>query len=208
MHFFIDTISYNDDVQYIVNGTPTESLTFVNIGILLLLGLPVVFTNDILNVGGKSFAQFGSCFLIGYFFLSNEEVLDRLEKWSTPLGFAWLGLIIARCANHAIGVSPEWVNVILYHCLTWIGILAMLGLGKRFLDHDWKFTRHFVKAEFPMYLFHQTVVVVMGYLLIPRVESVSMQYFLIVVLSFIITYLLYQIFKRFKVTRFLFAIKQ
>lgn len=176
--------------------------------ILFLLGIPVVFSDDILNVGGKSFVQFGACFLIGYFFLSNEEVLERLEKWSTPLGIAWLGLIIARCANHAIGGSPEWVNERLYQCLTWIGILAMLGLGKRFLDHDWKFTRHFVKAEFPMYLFHQTVVVVMGYLLIPRVKSVYMQYFLIIVSSFIITYLLYLICRRFKVTRFLFAIKQ
>lgn len=176
--------------------------------ILLLLGLPVVLSGDILNVGGKSFAQFGACFLIGYFFLSNEEVLERLKKWSIPLGIVWLGLIIARCANHAIGDSPEWVDCCIYHCLTWIGILAMLGLGKRFLDHDWKFTRHFVKAEFPIYIFHQTVVIVVGYLMIPKVESVYMQYFLINVLSFGITYLLYMICRRFKLTRFLFAIRR
>ena len=123
------------------------------------------------------------------------------------MGIAWLVLIIVRCASHAIGGSPEWVDELLYLCLTWIGILAMLGVGKRFLNHDWKFTRHFVKAEFSIYLFHQTVVVLMGYWLIPRVASVYMQYFLIVVLSFIVTYLLYQICRRFKVTRFLFAIK-
>ena len=134
--------------------------------------------------------------------------MERLKKWSIPLGIVWLGLIIARCANHAIGDSPEWVDCCIYHCLTWIGILAMLGLGKRFLDHDWKFTRHFVKAEFPIYIFHQTVVIVVGYLMIPKVESVYMQYFLINVLSFGITYLLYMICRRFKLTRFLFAIRR
>lgn len=181
--------------------------TRLTMPILLLLGIPVVFSHDLLNVGNKSFGQFGLCFLIGYFFLSCEEAIERLEKWSTPLGIAWLALIIARCANHAIVTSPEWVSGVLYRLLMWIGILAMLGLGKRYLDHDWKFTRHFVKAEFAMYLFHQTVVIVMGYLLLPIVNNVYLQYFFIVASSFVITYLVYEICRRFKVTRFLFAIK-
>lgn len=176
--------------------------------VLLLLGIPVVLSGDLLNIGGKSFIQFGACFLIGYFVLSDDLVQDRLKKWSTPLGIVWLGLIIARCVSHAIGCFPDWVNILLYRCLMWIGILAMLGLGKRFLDHNWKFTRHFVKAEFPIYLFHQTVVIIMGYWIIPRGGSAYIQYFLIVILSFIVTYLLYQICRRFKVTRFMFAIKE
>ena len=176
--------------------------------VLLILGLPVVLCSDLLNVGGKSFAQFGACFLIGYFVLSTKEAQERLMKHSTILGIAWLLLIIARCTVHATGYQNEVLWHILYDALTWIGILAMIGLGKRYLNHNWNFTKHFIKAEFPLYLFHQTLVILFGYLLIPVVPSVYLQYVLIIVLSFVSSYLLYQICRRFRITRFLFAIRK
>ena len=39
------------------------------IGMARLLG-------DVLNVGEKNFAQFGDYFLIGYFVMSDEDVID------------------------------------------------------------------------------------------------------------------------------------
>ncbi|WP_167958027.1 acyltransferase family protein [Anaerosporobacter faecicola] len=182
--------------------------TKINMAILICLGIPVVVLEDVLNVGGKSFAQFGACFLIGYFVLSDEHVLERLQKYSTPLGITWVALIGTRCFLHAKGYEDSIYFIILYSLLEWIGILAMLGLGRRFLNHNWKFTRHFVKAEFSLYLFHQTIVIMVGYWLIPYIKGVYAQYVLIIILSFIISYLLYQICRRFNVTRFLFAIKK
>ncbi len=176
--------------------------------VLLLLGVPVALFGDVLNVGGKSFAQFGACFLIGYFVMSNEIVQERLQKYSTPLGITWGILIVVRCLLHVVGAWESIWNVIAYHLLEWIGILAMIGLGRRFLEHNWAFTKHFVKAEFPLYLFHQTVLIMVGYWIMPRVESVYIQYVLIILLSFLGSYLLYQVCRRFKVTRYLFAIKK
>ena len=176
--------------------------------VLLLLGVPVAFSNDLLNVGGKSFAQFGLCFLIGYFVLSDEQVQKRLETHSQFLGIAWLLLIITRCSMHACGYHEGFLWNLLYYSLSWVGILAMIGLGRRYLNHNWKFTKHFVKAEFPLYLFHQTIVIVFGYLLIPVIPSAYLQYILIILLSFVCSYLLYQLCRRFRITRFLFAIKK
>ncbi|MBE5960540.1 MAG: acyltransferase [Lachnospiraceae bacterium] len=180
----------------------------INMLMLLLLGIPVVLLDDVLNVGGKSFAQFGACFLIGYFIMSDEAVLERLQKYSTPLGIGWVILIVTRCTLHARGYSERLGNTVTYCLLSWIGILAMLGLGRRFLNHNWKLTKHFVKAEFPLYLFHQTIVIMVGYWIMPRVENVYAEYFLIIMISFLLSYILYQICRRFSITRFLFAIKK
>ena len=84
----------------------------------------------------------------------------------------------------------------------------MIGLGKRFLDHNWKFTKLFVKAEFPMYLFHQTVIVVLAYWVVSDWKvSVYAQYFVIMVASFVISYGLYLVTRKFRVCRWLFGIK-
>lgn len=176
--------------------------------VLLALGIPVICLEDVLNVGGKSFAQFGACFLIGFFILSDEKVLERLQKYSTLFGSMWLFLIVARCCLYAAGHEHSIYNAISYYLLEWIGILAMLGLGRRFLDHNWKFTSFFVKAEFPLYLFHQTILIMVGYWLLPCVSSVYVQYVLIIVISFVLSYLLYEICRRFRWTRFLFAIQK
>lgn len=176
--------------------------------VLLLFAIPVALLDEILNVGGKSFAQFGACFLIGFFILSEEEVLERLRKYSTPLGIAWAILIITRCVLLVTGYWDNWFNSIVYRLLAWIGILAMLGLGRRFLDHNRKFTKCFVKAEFPLFLFHQTVIIMVGDWILPRVPNAYVQYILIIAISFILTYLLYQICRRFRITRFLFGIKK
>ncbi len=183
------------------------NVRFLTMPVLLLLAVPVGFSGEVLNVGSKSFAQFGACFLIGYFIMSNETVIERLQKYSTPLGITWVVLIAARCYLHAAGYWGSAYDFIAYYSLEWIGILAMLGLGRRFLNHNWRFTQVFVRAEFSLYLFHQTIIIVLAYFIMPYIKCVYAQYLLIVFLSFVSSYALYVICRRFCVTRFLFAIK-
>lgn len=175
---------------------------------LLLMGIVPVCLENVLNIGGKSFAQFGAYFLIGYFVMSDENVIERLHKNSTWLGIGWILIIVLRCLSYVTNFSNGVWDWIAYFLLEWIGILAMLGLGKRFLDHNWRFTKVFVKAEFPLYLFHQTVIIMVGYWIMPHIESVYVEYVLIIGISFVLSYLLYEICRRFRVTRFLFAIKK
>lgn len=184
-----------------------EKKRSVSMPALLLMGIVPVCLGDVLNVGGKSFAQYGAYFLIGYFVMSDDVVIERLEKNSIRLGIGWILIIVMRCLSFATDFNNGVLDQIVYCLLEWIGILAMLGLGKRFLDHNWKFTKHFVKSEFSLYIFHQTVIIMVGYWIMPHIESIYVQYVLIIGISFILTYVLYEICRRFHVTRFLFAIK-
>lgn len=180
----------------------------VSMPALLLIGIVPVCLGDVLNVGGKSFAQFGAYFLIGYFVMSDEDVIERLQKNSIYLGIGWILVIAMRCLSYATNFNNGVLDQIVYCLLEWIGILAMLGLGRRFLNHNWKFTKVLVKAEFPLYLFHQTLIIMVGYWIMLHIKSVYVEYLLIIGISFVLSYMLYEICRRFSVTRFLFAIKK
>ena len=140
--------------------------------------------------------------------MSDEDVIERLQKNSIYLGIGWILVIAMRCLSYATNFNNGVLDQIVYCLLEWIGILAMLGLGRRFLNHNWKFTKVLVKAEFPLYLFHQTLIIMVGYWIMPHIKSVYVEYLLIIGISFVLSYMLYEICRRFSVTRFLFAIKK
>lgn len=140
--------------------------------------------------------------------MSEESTTDRLKKHCIPLGILWALLTISRCIYFLFGEWESVWNVIMYYWQGWIGVLAMIGLGKRFLDRNWKFTKIFVRAEFSMYLFHKTVIVVMAYWVVSFLKiSVYAQYVIIMLASFVISYCIYLVTRKFSVCRRLFGIK-
>lgn len=84
----------------------------------------------------------------------------------------------------------------------------MIGLGKRFLDFNSKFTKYFVHAEFPIYIFHQSLIVIVGYIILQYVDNPVSGYFLILISSFILSIISYEVCRRISLTRLLFAIKK
>ena len=103
--------------------------------------------------------------------------------------------------------GPYWD--LLTYIFTWNGILSLFGLAKKFLNFNSAFTKYFSQASYPLYILHQSVIVILGffaakYVMIPYI----LQYVLIVLISFVITVGLFELFRRNKVTSFLLGIKQ
>jgi hypothetical protein len=161
-----------------------------------------------LEIGGKSIGEFAACFLLGYFVLSEEEIQDRLEKYRIPLGMAWVILIIIRCVIYQMGMWNGLIWDVEQRILSWVGILAIIALGKHFLEFNNSFTKYFAPAAFPIYFFHQSIVVIVGYIVVRHLHGTLIQYSSIVVVSFVLTILMYEICRRMAVTRFLFGIKK
>lgn len=133
----------------------------------------------------------------------------KFSKRLTELGSLWMLLTVARCVCFLYGEWDTIWNAVLYYSQGWIGVLAMLGLGKRFLDHSRRFTKFFIKAEFPMYLFHQTVIVVLAYWVVSYGKmAVFVQYIVIMTASFVISYAMYLVAREFSMCRRLFGIKR
>ena len=162
----------------------------------------------ILDIGGKSVGEFAAYFLLGYFFLSREEIQERLKKNCIPLAIIWLSLMLLRCTMYQIDFQGDIVWDIEEGLFSWLGILALLGLGKKFLEFNNGFTHYFTPAAFPIYFFHQSIIVILGYFIMPYIQVPLMQYVVIAVGSFILTIVAYEITKRIPATRFLFGIKK
>jgi hypothetical protein len=175
---------------------------------LLLMFVPILLMSPLLDIAGKSIGGALACFLLGFLILSQDEVLEKLSKHCIPLTIVWIILMMMRAVVFAYNFSFGLVWDIQYRMLTWAGILAILGLGKRYLNINNKFTRYFSPAAFPFYFFHQSVMVIVAFFILKLTQVIPVQIISIMLISFILTLLTYEIFRRFTATCFLFGIKK
>lgn len=179
----------------------------ITMPMLLPMFIVILLMTPIIELGGKSVGESLACFLLGFFLLSLDEVQDKLVKYHMPLAVSWVVLMALRSFMYLNNEGHGLVWDIEQRMLTWFGILAILGLGKRYLNFKNKFTQYFSPAAFPLYFFHQSVLIVIAFYVVKLTNFIALQFVLIVVLSFVITLLCYEIFRRFSVTCFMFGIK-
>lgn len=172
----------------------------------LLCAIPPLL-RGVLNVGGKSLAEFFACFLIGYFIFSRDEATTVLEKHSAPLGVLWAVAALLRCALFASRNGYGFCDDIASGLLECVGILAMIGHSKKYLDRRYKPTAYFSKAAFPIYLLHQPILVAAGYMLIPIINPAWLLFAAIAVSSAFLSISAYEVLRRFRAARILLGIK-
>jgi glucan biosynthesis protein C len=180
----------------------------ITMPMLLTMFILILLLTPIIELGGKSVGESLACFLLGFFLLSLDEVQDKLAKCRMSLGASWVVLMALRIFMYLNNMGHGLIWDIEQRILTWIGILAILGLGKRNLNFNNKFSQYFSPAAFPIYFFHQSVLVVVAFYAVKLTDIIPLQFVLILVMSFVITLLSYEIFRRFSVTCFMFGIKK
>jgi glucan biosynthesis protein C len=184
-----------------IDGSKITMPMIIPMFAIILLMTPIV------ELGGKSVGESLACFLIGFFMLNLEEIQDKLVKYRMSLGVLWILLMALRSFMSLNSLGNELAWDIEQRVLSWIGILAILGIGKKYLNFNNKFTQYFSPAAFPMYFFHQSILVFIAFHIVKLTKIIPLQFVLILVMSFVITLLSYEIFRRFSVTCFIFGIK-
>ncbi len=134
--------------------------------LFLLLGLPLPLLSELLSIGGKSLAEYTYLFLIGYFLLSDDEIISGTEKYFIPL--------------LAVGASAAVLNVYLFlwsetdlpvlgtaakYAAEWFMIAGLIGFSKKCLNFTGKVSAHMGMLSFRYYIFHFVWVVLFQYLL-------------------------------------------
>ncbi|MFA9398184.1 MAG: hypothetical protein ACERKV_07955 [Clostridiaceae bacterium] len=147
--------------------------------------------------------------MLGYMILSENTIQVKLDKsrWYLFGGFVALTVFNLLFQN-VWDCSSGIVYDIFSGFLSWIGILSIIGIGKHYLDFHNKVTNYFTKASFPIYIFHQSWLVLIAYYTFKITSSIVLQVIVIIAGSFILTIFTYEIFKRTPITRFLFGIKE
>lgn len=176
---------------------------FPDYGVLFLF-IPVWLMYYIGNFGGYSIGKNLALYLIGYYVLSNDKIMERIEKR--------IKLLIASC------VVITLVSVIVYYNFSyygdlwvnfvgWISILLLLVLGKKYFNKRSLFTTYFNQASYPIYILHQSILVVLAYYFVQVSENILVQVTGICFGSFLLTVLAYHLIRRIPFVRKIIGVK-
>lgn len=183
-----------------------------SIWVLLLLFL-LVYIASLVELGGEALGQYMMYFLLGYLVCIRDEVLlkIKLNKWflsliAIPLTILSTYLITIVNMDDTFAISALLASA-LRHFTSWVTILALLGLGQEFLNLTNKWTNYMAKNSFSIYFVHQTVLITLGFYIIPRIPNTVTEILLLIPLSFLISLLCVEILKRIPVLSFLFGMK-
>ena len=175
--------------------------------IIPLFLIPYVMS-ILLDIEGKSLGEFLALFLLGYFVLSKDEVMKRLDAYRWWLFATSIALLVSYLILYYNYLDQGTLFDIFYGFMLWICILAILGLGNHFLNISNPITDYLAKASFPIYFFHQTWVITVAFYVFKLTSVTAIQVVLIILFSVCCTFLNYELFRRIPVTRFMFGIKK
>ena len=171
--------------------------------LVILLGLlPCISQNElfkVINISGKSILEDSVYFLLGYFFLYNDNLLEKLERYR----FFLLGLFVVYIAFMVLILDMEF-----YEMAPWLSILTLLGLARRYLNFNGKISDYLSKSSFGIYIFHQSWIVIMAFLIFKFTENAIFQIILVLFSSIIMTFFTYEICRRVSVLRLMFGLKK
>ena len=178
--------------------------------VLVLMGIIPVVLLPVLNTfnGTKSIGSFLAFFLLGFYVLSNDKAMEKLEKNKLYLGI--LSLILTVIYAFAIlfpndiliSVSPYYVTF-----QGWILVLFLLTIGKCFINKTSKIMKYLSDASFAIYIFHETALIAIAFYVLKVISNIYLQMITIFILTISASFLFYIICKKFRVTRFLFGMK-
>ena len=177
--------------------------------VLLLFFLIPGVTQVILDIGGKSLGEYLAWFLIGYFYISDDVVQEKLQKRRfILLGIAVPFMAIFTFAGEVIVNYNNILYEFVYFIYVWVTILAILGFGRQYLDFVNGTTAYLSKSSFGVYIIHQQWIVITAYFALMGIGSIPLQMVFIILASVVFTFLTYELFRRIRLTRFMFGLKK
>ena len=175
---------------------------------IVLLFVPEWFCIYVLNIGGKILGQFMILFLFGYYILSEESILQKLQQCR------FVSLVISVLSGSLYtylycfeNIRNVWITG-LYVFYGWTTIIMLLGIGRSRLNFHNRVSIDLTQTSFPVYILHMPILVVAGFSSLKLPIGVVGQFLLIALISFIATFLIYEIVKRIPVLRFFLGMKK
>lgn len=133
--------------------------------------------------------------------------LAHARKWSLLAGLA---SFVALIASFELGIieHDSIADGLGANIFTWLWMMVFLGYGYRYLAFANPLLRWARDASYPIYILHQTVIVVIGYYVIQCPWSPWTKYFAILILSMAACVVLYQAcIRRLAFLRLIFGMK-
>ena len=190
-------------------------------GVMYLLAIPLILIDDHVNgfivevtPGGWGMAFYMWFLLAGFMVISSARLQERIRRmrWISLTGSIILSagflFIIVIGQSPAYADLSESVDDLLRSFASWFWIFTFLGFGSQHLSFKSPFLKYANEAVLPFYIFHQTVLLGVGYLVLQWQIPDLLKWIIIVVISFPVIMGLYEYtVRRNNVLRFLFGMK-
>ena len=128
-------------------------------GAILLLALPLAIASVLYDIGGKSPFLYLTLFIYGYVLVADVRLQDVLKRHAW--GAAALGAVATAPIVYLISGRPApqhpWMPVLIHLVYTlsrWCWLVAILGLGRRYLKSNNGILRYASEASYPFYILH------------------------------------------------------
>ena len=106
--------------------------------------------------------------------------------------------------------KPEWLNIsglLIYNMMRIVGVFCAFGFAHHYLNKPSTVLRYFNDAVYPFYIIHQTLIIVIGYQLTALSLGPIIEPLLVVVLTIVGCFGLFEIIRRVDLLRFVFGLK-
>lgn len=139
--------------------------------------------------------------MIGFIFASNsnfQKAINR-DKWiylalGTAIIALWYFWVIRTGKTGSLPIL--YLKFFITKAARLLPVFAILALGNSFIKKGGKVLRYLSQASFPIYIIHIVVVTALGYFIIKlRINPIA-EYFLIVIFSYIVCFVLYEAYRR------------
>ena len=208
----------------LANGALAKLAQFKG-GLFLLVGLLIavkiyfslMFPSDDKKIENlSSSAYYFFFFISGMIFIRNNSVWQAIceQRFNNLIilslsTIAFYGYYYSPDLSAYLSLDARWSIWWLVCCLVaWSALLTILGYAQFYLTKTPKWLHLTNELVYPFYIFHQTVIVVLGFYVITWQTSIHIKILALFVLSFIITsFICFFIVKPFNVLRFMFGLK-
>jgi hypothetical protein len=147
-------------------------------------------------------------FFSGFLMVSDNRITQAIRRQTfVSLAGALVFFTVYALIKAEIVSAPQFIFDASYAIDSWLWLMVFVGLGMRLLNFTNGLLRYANDAVLPVYILHQTLIVVIGYFVIQWNWPVAGKYSFIVFSVFVSSLLIYEIVRRNSVTRFLFGIK-
>lgn len=169
-------------------------------------GLPDLF--------GKNPFYYLMFFGLGIVTISDSSFSERAEKWRWPIVALGAALTIAYAATGWLRdplPDPSLARFASDYSGflgTWLVIVGMIGLGRHYLDRPSPTLSYLAEASYPLYILHQTVIVVVAAATVALPLVWPIGWAILLAVSVAATFAIYEAARRFAPTRFALGMKK
>ncbi|MCP4257708.1 MAG: acyltransferase [Planctomycetes bacterium] len=173
--------------------------------------------------GQNSWADFlwyAIYFIIGYVMVADKRFTKAFKRHQWVCLALWIigffgggGLFVLALGYDPIPGNESFSFIyimyqIVWSIASWSAVIFMLSLGAKYLNFNHKTLAYGNEAVLPFYLFHQTIILIVGFFVIRWNIGILPKFLIVTVISFSLILVLYNLLvKPFNIVRFFFGMR-